>query len=464
MDHRNRHSQPFIMVLVVSIVLLIVSQFNTVFSISGFKAKKVDPFSDILLKGKARHMPRINLAVTDSIILKDSNAIAVRELDPTNILDFGADTSSALAHFFGALNKIKKQKGKVRIAYFGDSMIEGDLISQDLRGEMQDQFGGYGVGFVPVTSIVSGFRTSIIHQFGGWTTHTLLDNVPQNHVLGISGYSFVPQISGTNDSNDLSNSSWVKYTAVKQKHLSKFYETKLLYGKSTGGNYAIINNKPFELKGSNPVNQITIENMEGMQSVSAKFKCSTVLDIFGFSMESDSGAFVDNFSFRGNSGFPLVKVPQQVYSGTNDCLGYDLIILEYGLNAVSQGVTDYSWYERGMLSVIKHIKASFPKASILLISVGDKSFRIDGVYQTDPTVPLLVSVQKKMAEQTGCAYWSLYDAMGGSGSMVKWVEGDTSLANKDYTHFNFRGAHKIGKLLYTKLMSEYRDYNKKNNL
>jgi hypothetical protein len=73
-----------------------------------------------------------------------------------------------------------------------------------------------------------------------------------------------------------------------------------------------------------------------------------------------------------------------------------------------------------------------------------------------------VNVQKKLAEQTGCAFWSLYDAMGGSGSMVKWVEGDTVMANKDYTHFNFKGSHKVGKLLYAKLMSEYRDYNKRN--
>ena len=53
--------------------------------------------------------------------------------------------------------------------------------------------------------------------------------------------------------------------------------------------------------------------------------------------------------------------------------------------------------------------------------------------------------------------------MGGSGSMVKWVEGDTTFANKDYTHFNYKGAHKVGKLLYSKLMCQYSDYNKKQN-
>jgi hypothetical protein len=158
---------------------------------------------------------------------------------------------------------------------------------------------------------------------------------------------------------------------------------------------------------------------------------------------------------------PIAKVPQRIYSGTNDYLDYDLIILEYGLNAVNPKVTDFSWYEKGMNNVIKHIQASFPKASILLISVGDKSYRNNGVYETDPSVPLLVETQKRMAKNNKIAFWSLYDAMGGNGTMVKWVEGDTALADIDYTHFNFLGAHKVGKLLFRKLMSEYNQYNKK---
>ena len=159
---------------------------------------------------------------------------------------------------------------------------------------------------------------------------------------------------------------------------------------------------------------------------------------------------------------PINKVSQSVYAETNNCLGYDLIILEYGLNAVNEKITDFLWYERGMNNVIKHIQASFPTASILLISVGDKGYSRDGVYETDPSVPILVETQKRMAKNNNIAFWSLYDAMGGNGSMVKWVEGDTILANKDYTHFNFRGAHKAGKLLFDKLMNEYQKFNKNN--
>ncbi len=460
MDLQNKHSQPFIIVLTVTIALVVASQFTTQFNWKGYEIKKIDPLSEIISKGRTKVVPLPQKIITHAVITKDSTQVALRDADASNIYDFQSDSTSALSHFFQSLNNVRKHKRKVRIAYFGDSMIEGDLITQDLRSSMQDAFGGNGVGYVPITSIVSGFRKSIIHSFGNWTTYNLLDTIPSHHSLGISGYGFIPQ-TVTDLYQENPADSWVKYTAVNQKHLNKFYQAKLLYGKSEGENYVLINNTTYKLDGNKTVNELVINNNKAISSLYATFRCKTAIDIFGFSIESDTGVFVDNFSFRGNSGLPISKIKQPVYSGTNDCLNYDLIVLEYGLNAVNAKVTDYSWYQRGMTRVINHIKESFPGVSILLISVGDKGYRENDAYITDPAVPIFVEVQKQMAKENKLAFWSLYDAMGGNGSMVKWVEGDTVLANKDYTHFNFKGAHKVGKLLFNKLMSEYNDYNKK---
>ncbi len=459
MSDNNKLSQPFVMVLTVTIVLFVISQFDNQISFFGYQTKKVELLSDVLLKEETKTISIQALISNDSII--SGSRLPLPLIGSSNIFDFVNDTSSALSHFFKALNATHKQKHKTRIAYFGDSMIEGDLITQDLRNCMQEKFGGFGVGFVPITSIVAGFRASVIHSFKGWTTYNLIENTPPNHMLGISGFGFVPDTLNFTDTTNASKGSWVNYTAVNRKHLDKFCETKLLYGKSSGENYVDINGTIYPLKGEKTVNQLLIDKVKDSQSINAEFYCKTPMDIFGFSMDSDSGVFVDNFSFRGNSGMPITKVSQRVYSGTNDCLGYDLIILEYGLNAVSPAITDFSWYEQGMNNVIKHIQASFPNASILLISVGDKSYRKDGIYETDPSVPILVEAQRRMAKNNKIAFWSLYDAMGGYGSMIKWVEGDTTLANKDYTHFNFKGAHKVGKLLFSKLMNEYNDYNEK---
>ena len=58
-----------------------------------------------------------------------------------------------------------KEEGKVRIAYFGDSMTDGDLIVSDLRSKFQDRFGGEGVGFVTIVSESATARATIKHEF-----------------------------------------------------------------------------------------------------------------------------------------------------------------------------------------------------------------------------------------------------------------------------------------------------------
>jgi lysophospholipase L1-like esterase len=96
------------------------------------------------------------------------------------------------------------------------------------------------------------------------------------------------------------------------------------------------------------------------------------------------------------------------------------------------------------------------------VGVPDKGYKQDGQYITNPGVPYVVEAEKKVAENNGIAFWNLFEAMGGYNSMVKWADADTSLANKDYTHFNFRGASKVARLLFHEIDKEYKEYLKSN--
>jgi lysophospholipase L1-like esterase len=111
--------------------------------------------------------------------------------------------------------------------------------------------------------------------------------------------------------------------------------------------------------------------------------------------------------------------------------------------------------------VINRLKRNFPQADFLLISVGDKSYKENMQFVTQPSVPALVERQRKIARHTGIAFWNLYQAMGGPNSMVKMVESDLPMANKDYTHLNSRGAAFIGKIISNNLLNEYHLYKQK---
>lgn len=79
--------------------------------------------------------------------------------------------------FYRALDEIQSKGRLVRIAVFGDSFIEADIFTADLREMLQKRFGGCGVGFVTITSMTSGYRPTVRHSFGGWSSHAVTDSV-----------------------------------------------------------------------------------------------------------------------------------------------------------------------------------------------------------------------------------------------------------------------------------------------
>jgi hypothetical protein len=457
MPGENKQYEPFVMVSFTLLVLLLLSLTESRFQIGSYETRKVNVLSEIARKSVLEKACFVELKTQpDSSAFHHSMPLLPEEKkDYPGIVQFCADSSGGgLARFFSALSGLGKTRKKVRVAYFGDSMIEGDLITQDVRDRFQSRFGGDGVGFMPVTSIVAGFRQSIIHAFSdNWKDYTLLDNVPSEHGLGITGHTFVPSLSETDSSQ--TPPSWVRFAPVGRRHLNKFPNVYLYYGRSDAKNLLLFHNdKAIPLDGGTAVNQLLL-NPKPVAGFTASFQVHSKLNVYGFSMESDSGLILDNFSFRGNSGMPLTKMPFSVLSGLNKYLQYDLIILQYGVNVVNPTTTDFSWYERGMIEVVRHLQNCFPGASILVIGAGDKSTRMEGKYETDPSLPAVVAALRRVAQTTHASFWNFYEAMGGEGSMVKWVTGDTVYANSDYTHFNFRGASRVGTLLYNYLISEY---------
>ena len=115
----------------------------------------------------------------------------------TCIEDYSDSTHRGMAPFYEALNRLSsgsEDDNLVRIAVFGDSFIEADIFTADLREMLQKRFGGCGVGFVTITSMTSGYRPTVRHTFGGWSSHAVTDSVYfDRKKQGISGHYFVPR-------------------------------------------------------------------------------------------------------------------------------------------------------------------------------------------------------------------------------------------------------------------------------
>ncbi|MCC9041261.1 hypothetical protein LNQ81_00715 [Myroides sp. M-43] len=381
---------------------------------------------------------------------------------PEDALTSDEDTESFkgniyLEHFFARLYALEQQKGKrVRIAYYGDSMTDGDLIVQDIRKSYQAKYGGMGVGYIPIMSESAQSRQSVIHKYSpNFRMVSYLNVKKPQKPFGVSGQVYFVK--------DTIKQTWVSYAGGKMQNMTMLYNPTLYYGSSNNkrGEVVVITNRDTIVKKlsiNSELNKLKIVD-GSVKEIKLTFKHADSIPIYGMDFSGAGGVQVDNFSSRGNSGLPISLFKTSLMQKYQSNLDYSLIVLHYGANVLNYGTLDYSWYTKKMSAVVAHLKQCFPNASILVISAADKSSKVDGVMQTDKAVVPLVKSQRKYAMEARTGFFNLYDAMGGNGSMIKWVE--EAKANKDYTHFNHKGASAVAQKIFTRLEEGYQEYKKK---
>lgn len=354
-------------------------------------------------------------------------------------------------YFFNALKKSKSNK--VRIAHYGDSLLMGDIITEYLRNHLQENFSGKGIGYLSINADDYRMKRTIHQSYSDdWNYYSFITRNPEQLQFGINGTLAIPK-----------QNSWVKYETTQVfKAINSFNIIRVFYSnadKSTQiqyqidhGNFIKVNLEP-----GNNVNELTIP-ANNSTSFYLQFLSGTSPSMYGVSLESMNGVYVDNFAMRGNSGASLQELSPKTLQEFNGRLSYDLIILNYGANVSSPNKGVYSVYENKMVNIIEEFKKSFPKTSFLIVSTADKTVKKGTQFVTNPDIPLLLEAQKRIAERTGVAFWNLWEAMGGSNSMNEWVNAAPPQALRDYSHFTYQGGERVGELLFNAIMEAYRKF------
>ena len=359
------------------------------------------------------------------------------DLVNTNIEDFSSG-NDGLHRFFAALNNIDQLGRPVRIAFLGDSFIEGDIVVADFRAKMQAQFGGRGVGFVPITSVTAQYRPTVKQSASGWKTFSIIKDRNRKYVL--SGVQFEP----TSDNASLQFQTVDMYPGLEEVSSLKF-----IYSKNEASDLIFKDENETLTYKLPPTEGVTQFEVNGsFKKGSLQIKNSKGLKAFGIALEDNYGVVVDNFSLRGNSGIIMSDMDSESCRDLQQMRPYDLIVLQYGLNVASDSVREYSWYSNRMVVVIEHIQNCFPGADILILGVSDRS---RNGRSTMPAVVSLLRAQRQLAVNTEVAFWSIFAAMGGQNSIIKYV--DSNWASKDYTHLSFRGGREIANALYDAIIN-----------
>lgn len=374
----------------------------------------------------------------------------------TCIEDYSDSTLRGMSAFYRALDDLADRPRPVRIAYFGDSFIEADILTADLREMLQKRYGGCGVGFVTITSMTSGFRPTVRHSFSGWNSHSIMDSVFfDRSKQGVSGHYFVPRAGAYVELRG--QTAYASRLDTCRRASIFFYnrgETTLSVRVNRGESFT---------RSFMPINDLQQMQVEGnIGSVRWTVEQADSTLFYGLAMDDTCGISLDNFSLRGNSGLALRSVPVWMMREFNEQRPYDLIILQYGLNVATKLGRNYDRYIAGMQTALRHLKEAFPQAGILVVSVGDRDYKTEeGALRTMPGIKNLVRYQQNLAADEAVAFWNMFEAMGGEESMAEMVHAKPSMANYDYTHINFRGGKRLAKLLYEALTYGKEQYDRR---
>lgn len=385
------------------------------------------------------------VTLEDSIINAQIEKTPKRE-GVISISDISKGGPGGMRTFYQALAQAGNRP--VRIAVLGDSFIEGDILTSMLRELLQQRFGGSGAGYMPITSITQGFRNTVRQTSEGWNKHIAVER---------SGYSDTyNNLSGNYFT--ASQGAWVNlagngssYSRCASCSSSSFY-----YFGNSGAGYvtAVVNGTDTTHFSLNTGTLIGHAKVTGnIQSVKWTVTNPGNMVFLGASMDSETGVIVDNFAMRSARGDHVSRIPAQVMSAFNNARHYDLVILMYGLNVAQHSNSAYSAFSNSMMAAVNNIKANMPGTSVLIVGCSDREERFAGGMRTMKGVLGLIQAQEHVAIETGVAFWNLYKAMGGEGSIVEMVK--RGEANSDYTHINFKGGNRIARYLYDALMLGY---------
>ncbi|MBQ6069925.1 MAG: hypothetical protein IJK84_10525 [Bacteroidales bacterium] len=357
---------------------------------------------------------------------------------------------------FAEMENTRHTGRTIRIMHYGDSQIEMDRMTNRLRAYMQLTFGGGGPGFVPFATLIPSLTVStygtgdLVRQspFGDSTVVRAAGNYgPMVQDYHVAGGATSTITAGTHRSCD--------------SRVRRFSRCKILFCNRPGPLEVTFTDRNSGYSDHQYQAEEGVHSMEwrlDSATTSVRLSVSGHADIYGLMIDDGAGVAVDNIPMRGCSGHQFTQINRQQLAAAYSMMDVGLIILQFGGNSVpylkSQKSIDA--YCKNMGQQIERLHQCCPGAKILFIGPSDMCSSIDGEIHTYPMLPQVVSTLCDTVRAHGAAYWSIFHAMGGSGSMTAWVQ--RGLGGADYVHFTQKGVDLMGNRLAKAFDNMYKIY------
>ncbi len=367
---------------------------------------------------------------------------------------------------FQAFERARKEEKTVRVVHYGDSQIELDRISSNLRDALQEHFGGEGTGMFPALTRTP--MASISHSAAGGMAGFPMVGDSLTRRAGHNRYGPLSQVVS------VQGSGTVSLRALRQKstleRVRHFSSVSVLYGRASE-DFAVtvqsdtLKPRPVTKKHAG-LSWTTWRFSRPVDRATLRFTGSA--EVYGIATDGKAGVTVDNVPLRGSTGTILTHIDKDLMKNAYLLDDTRLIILQFGGNFVPAAGSSkaISGYMDKVRDQIAWFQEAVPGGKVLFIGPSDMAAwdEEDGRLHTYRRLAEVVDSLKAVTLKCGAAYWDLYGMMGGANSMPQWVRHKPALAGPDYVHFTPAGAKVVGETLSQSLLTYYDFYDLRKTL
>jgi hypothetical protein len=384
--------------------------------------------------------PKIDSVVLKKLTIKDKRSIDSLHRKIEFLNNTSVDGKTPLDAFFASLETTADSL--VHIWYYGDSQIEGDRITQDLRSMLQKYFGGSGQGLVLFNDVAS-YRY-LKTDCRGFNKYNVF-NHRKTKGFGFNGIKY----------RILPGDTIAAQTSIKILPGLKFSKVYLLHDKNEKSMVRVIADKKSE-KEIVLTGYKTLIHDGWCKELKLKYS-NNGTTYFGYLLEGQKGIQIDNCGIRGHSGDGLFNIDNGMLQKQASLLGTKLIVFHYGNNAIPYLRSDAHAAQVGneFYKLFVKFKKAMPQASILVVSGGDMGRIVDENPEPYPFAASLAAEMEKAAVKAGCAFFDMYAIMQSNEGITGWIkQGKASIDG----HLSAYGQQFFARSLYREMMNAYQIY------
>jgi lysophospholipase L1-like esterase len=366
------------------------------------------------------------------------------------------ERAERLDHFFAGLRALEagSERGLVRVVHLGDSALVADGPTRVVRAALQERFGDGGPGFVVPGTPWKTYERACLDTGGseGFRIERLPRARLEDGRYGLSGVALMSETPGA--------LAWLASAtsgcSARFSRLELFFDRAPGYGRfsvrADGGEKQVLDTAaPAPALGS-----YLTELGDGTHRVELEAVGDGPVRLYGAALErAGPGIVYEVHGVVGGHARDYARnADREQLVAQLGRRAPDLVIVQFGTNETEDRPYHPEELTRMLGELLARISAAAPQASCLVLTPYDRGVkrRSSGSHEN---IARAVSEVRAAARAGRCALFDTYEAMGGPGTIARWVRERPPRAAFDRTHLTPLGAQAIGELLTRALLEAY---------